>query len=254
MISIITKISVAVLLLVSDALPSAGQSLRIAVAANAQFAAKALKKDFMEQSPFKIDLVVSSSGKLTAQIMQGAPYDIFLSADMKYPERLYKKDKALNKPQVYAYGKLVLWTMENMSWKKRLKVLLNHSIKTIAIANPGTAPYGVASIEALKNSGIYDAVKSKIVFGESIAQVNQYALSGAADIAFTAKSVVESPALKHKGKWIEVPERIYKPIKQGAVILKYAKKDNYKAAKAFYKFLFSKKGKSILEKFGYKIK
>jgi molybdate transport system substrate-binding protein len=230
------------------------QTLRVAVAANAQFAAEALKNNFEKKHPAKIELIVSSSGKLTAQIMQGAPYDIFLSADMKYPERLHKKDKALNKPKVYAYGKLVLWTMENIHWKNGIKVLKNNSFKTISIANLKTAPYGVASIEALKNAGIYKAVKSKIVFGESIAQVDQYILSGVADVAFTAESVVESPTLKHKGNWIEVPGDIYQPIKQGAVILQHAKKNNYKAAKAFYKFLFSKKGRAILKKFGYNIK
>jgi molybdate transport system substrate-binding protein len=110
------------------------------------------------------------------------------------------------------------------------------------------------SIEALKNAGIYDAVKSKIVYGESIAQVNQYILTGDANIGFTAKSGVESPKLKHKGSWIEVPEGLYQPIKQGAVILRHAKKSNLKTAQAFYKFLFNKKGRRIFKVFGYKIK
>jgi molybdate transport system substrate-binding protein len=250
----ILKVSLVIVLSFSNTFIAAGQTLRIAVAANAQFAAQALKNHFEEQHPVKIELIVSSSGKLTAQIMQGAPYDIFLSADIKYPERLYKKDKALNRPQVYAYGKLVLWTLVNMNRKNGLNILKNDSIETIAVANPETAPYGAASVQALKNVGIYGAVKSKIVLGESIAQVDQYILSGAAGIAFTAESVVKSPKLKHKGSWIEVPEEFYQPIKQGAVILQHAKSHNYQAAKAFYEFLFSKKGKSILKIFGYKIK
>jgi molybdate transport system substrate-binding protein len=153
MISVIAKVSLVLLFFFSDTFISAGQTLRIAVAANDQFVAQALKNNFEEQHPAKIEIIVSSSGKLTAQIMQGAPHDIFLSADMKYPETLYKKGKTWNKPQVYAYGKLVLWSMENMNWKKRIKVLLNHSIKTIAVANPAAAPYGAAVHRSVKKCG-----------------------------------------------------------------------------------------------------
>jgi molybdate transport system substrate-binding protein len=251
----IVKIYLTILLLFSAMLPLSGQVLHVAVAANAQFVAGALKKAFEKQSPAKIDLIVSSSGKLTAQIKHGAPYDIFLSADMKYPEALYKSGNALTKPRAYAYGKLVLWTLKKANQSDGLKALEKPSVRTIAIANPAMAPYGIASTEAMKKADIYGSVKKKIVYGESIAQVNHYLLSGAADIAFTAESVVESPVLKGKGKWTEVPDDLYQPIKQGAVLLKHAAKGGrLKAAKAFYQLLFSRQGRAIFHSFGYGIK
>jgi len=231
-----------------------GQTIRVAVAANAQFVTQALKTSFEKKSRAKIELIVSSSGKLTAQITHGAPYDIFLSADMKYPENLYKAGYTLNKPQIYAYGSLVLWSLGDINMKEGPDVLKSSSVRTIAVANPATAPYGIAAIQVLKKSGIYDAVKDKIVYGESIAQVNQYLLTGVADIAFTAKSVVKAPRLAHKGNWIELVDTLYSPIRQGAVILKHAKDNNLQAVKDFYQFLSDPEGKSIFKSYGYSVK
>lgn len=232
--------------------PAQGQTVRVAVAANAQFVTDALKEAFHKKNSADVQVVVSSSGKLTAQITHGAPYDIFLSADMKYPQHLYTAGYALNAPEVYAYGSLVLWVLKTVNLAEGLDVLRSDAIKTIAVANPATAPYGVATIQALKKAGIYDAVKDKIVYGESIAQVNQYLLSGAADAAFTAQSVVKAPALVHKGRWIEPADTLYSPIRQGAVILKHAASSDLKDVKAFYEFLSSPEGKSIFKSFGYK--
>lgn len=230
---------------------SFSQGLRVAVAANAQFVTQALKEVFTRETDIPVTLIVSSSGKLTAQIRQGAPYDVFLSADMKYPENLYKGGFTTGKPEIYAYGKLVLWTLDDTKPLKDIKSVTDASLKAIAVANPQTAPYGVAAIEALKKTGIYDAVKSKIVFGESIAQVNQYLLSKSADMAFTAKSVVLSPAMKDKGKWVEINKNLYNPIAQGVVILKRA---HINAARKFYHFLFSKRAESIFKNYGYLVK
>lgn len=230
-----------------------GQKIRVAVAANAQFVAQALKKSFEKNNPAKIELIVSSSGKLTAQIIHGAPYDIFLSADMKYPENLYKAKSTFNKPQVYANGKLVLWSIQNHHIENGLNSLKSPSIKTIAVANPSTAPYGVATIQALKSAMIYEAVKDKIVYGESISQVNQYLLSGVADVAFTAKSVIKAPRLSDKGTWLEVSDKLYSNIRQGMVILKHASENNLKAVKRFYQFLSSPEGQSIFKSYGYSV-
>lgn len=228
-----------------------GQKIRVAVSANASFVTQALKKDFERKNKAKIELIVSSSGKLTAQISHGAPYDIFLSADMKYPDNLYNAGYSLNKTRVYAIGSLVLWTLKNNKIDKGLESLKSASIKTIAVANPATAPYGAAAIRTLKKLGIYAAIKNKIVYGESISQVNQYLLSGVADVAFTAKSVIKSPNLNGKGKWIEVAADLYSPIRQGAVILKHASENNPGGVSAFYKYLFSTEGKSIFKSYGY---
>lgn len=227
------------------------QKIRVAVAANAQFVSQALKKSFEKNHAAKIELIVSSSGKLTAQIIHGAPYDIFLSADMKYPQKLFKAGVTLREPVIYASGKLVLWSLQSQLLAGGLNGLKSSSIKTIAVANPSTAPYGVATIQALKNAHIYADIKDKIVFGESISQVNQYLLSGAADVAFTAKSVVKAPRVKGKGKWMEIPERSYSPIRQGSVMLKHAATGDLNAAKSFYQFIFSPQGQSIFRSYGY---
>ena len=202
--------------------------------------------------PGALELIVSSSGKLTAQIEHGAPYDIFLSADMKYPKAVDAAGKALTRPKAYAYGKLVLWTL-GPAKLTGLEMLTAPSVKTIAVANPAIAPYGVAAIVTLKKAGIYEAVRRKLVFGESISQVNQFLLSGAADVAFTALSVVKSPDLAGKGKWIEINPGMYQPIEQGVVILKHANQSDLKRARAFYDFLYSPGGRAVFNYFGYKV-
>lgn len=229
------------------------QTLRVAVAANAQFVADSIKEVYQKQQGIKIDFIVGSSGKLTSQITNGAPYDIFLSADMSYPEHLYKAGEALTKNKQYAAGKLVSWTLKGKAITD-LNQLKSSSIKTIAVANPKLAPYGVATISALQKLGLYEAVKSKIVYAESISQVNQYLLTGAADVAFTAMSIVRSPEFLHKGKWTAIPTNLYQPIDQGVILLKHAKQNNLKAAEGFYQFLFSPTAKNIFEYFGYQVR
>lgn len=234
--------------------PSYAQNnqITIAVAANVQYAIKDLKTEFNKESGIGTKIIIGSSGQLTAQINQGAPYDVFISADMMYPNTLYKDNMAVNKPRVYAYGSLVLWTMKKgIHFRKNFAELLNDHIQKIALANPRTAPYGVATVEALKYFKIYNKVKSKLIYGESIAPTNQYIISGAADIGFTAKSVVMSPVMKGKGHWTGINPSAYQPIKQGCVILTYGYRNHRKASETFYHFMFSKKARLILKKFGY---
>jgi len=226
------------------------QKLRIAVAANAQFVAGVLTKEFKQQTGIEPELIVGSSGKFTAQIEQGAPFDVFMSADMKYPEELFAKQLTTAKPQIYAYGTLVLWSNANVI--PTINSLTKADIKKIAVANPALAPYGEAAIEALKKLKLYDQLQPKLVFGESIAQVNQFLLTDAADAAFTAKSVVMDPAQQGKGRWTEVDNKLYKPIAQGVVILKTSTGENLKQAQKFYKFLFSTKAKQIFKAYGYR--
>lgn len=226
--------------------------ITIAVAANMQFAMQELTHNFTKETGIQCNLVISSSGKLTAQIKQGAPYDLFVSADMKYPDVLHKEGFALQKPKIYAYGKLVLWSLDK-SIKPGLSVLKSSIVKHIACANPKTAPYGVATIQVLKHNKIYNSIKSKLVYGESISQTNQFIISKSAQIGFTAKSVVLSPEMKGKGQWIELNPSSYAPIAQGVVILKQDHVEEA-AAKRFYNFLFSAEAKKILKSFGYSVK
>ncbi|KAA1246788.1 molybdate ABC transporter substrate-binding protein [Aquimarina sp. RZ0] len=221
----------------------------IATAANMQYAIEEISKIFTEQTGIHCKLVISSSGKLTAQIKEGAPYDIFVAANMKYPNDIYKNNLSVHPPEVYGYGQLVLWTLyENI--QPTVKILRNHEIRHIAVANPKTAPYGEAAVEVLKHYKLYDTIHDKLVYGESISQTNQFISSKSAQIGFTAKSVVLSSGMKDKGIWIEIDTNVHAPINQGVVMIKGTQND-LKVIQQFYDFLFSLEAKEILKDFGY---
>ncbi len=228
-----------------------GEDFIIAGAANMQFALDELSKEYTKESGKTFKTVISSSGKLTAQIQNGAPFSIFLSADMDFPQTLYSSGHAVAAPRVYAKGTIVLWTMGNWKLKDFPSILSSDKLKSVAVANPDTAPYGKEAVRILEYYKLYDKVKSKLAYAESISQVNQYVLSSSADIGFTAKSVVTSLEMKDKGQWIEIESKAYKPIEQGMVILKYGLDNHPEECKSFYNFLFSDKAKSILKKYGY---
>ena len=231
-----------------------GSTMNLALSANVSYAIEAIKKEFSLLYPdVRVKVIVSSSGKLTAQIKNGAPYDVFMSANMKYPEALYKDGLALSKPLVYAQGSLAYLSVKKRDFSQGLKLLENEAIKKIAVANPKTAPYGKATFEALENTAILDKIKEKIVYGESAAQTLSYTIS-AVDIGFIAKSSLYSPKLKRfkKGEnWAEVDAKLYTPIEQGIVILSNAKENQ--DAKAFYEFILSEKAKKIFIDYGYKV-
>ncbi len=222
--------------------------LTIATAANVRYAMDDIIKAFKEQTGITCHMVTASSGKLTAQISEGAPYDVFVSADMKYPETLHQKGLATRPPKIYAYGKLVAWTMK-YEVSLSLNDWTNKEIKYIAIANPKTAPYGKAALQTLQHAEIHEPIKDKLVYGESISQVNQFVRAQTADIGLTALSVVLSPQAKNKGKWIPIPDDAYDSIAQGAVVIH--KTEQADKAEQFYQFLFSEQAAEILEKYGY---
>lgn len=225
--------------------------LTIAAASNMQFALEEIASVFTADSGIPCHLVTSSSGKLTAQISEGGPYDILISADMKYPGQLESAGLTYGPPQIYAYGKLVLWTT-TADIEPDFNALRRDEINYIAMANPKTAPYGVAAMEVLKHLNLDEILKEKLVFGESIGQVNQFISSGSAQIGFTALSVVSSPRFKNSGRWEEIDTRFYSPIAQGvAVIRKEGKKQE--DAVLFRDFLFSQQAREILIKYGYTI-
>ena len=224
-------------------------TLTIATAANMQFAMKALSDRFTQQNGVRCNLVVSSSGKLTAQIKEGAPFDIFVAANMKYPDEVFKAGLATEAPRVYAYGKLVLWSLLD-GVEPSLEALTEESIRYVALANPKTAPYGVAAIEVLQQRQIFDQVEPKLVYGESIAQTNQFITTKSAEVGFTAMSVVLSPKMKGKGKWVTLEES-YSPIEQGVIVVNRKKVNPI--ALQFYEFLFSTEAKNILKEFGYTV-
>jgi len=223
--------------------------LSIATAANMQFAATELAAAFTQKTAIDCELIISSSGKLTAQIKEGAPFDLFLSANMKYPDQLFEDGLTIGPPEVYAFGNLVLWTMYS-DLEPGIQVLESDRIQHIAMANPRNAPYGAAAESVLQNYELLAPLTPKLVYGESIAQTNQFIVSKAAEIGFTAQSVVLSPRMKTRGKWKIIPTDLYPPIKQGVVVLK-SSPEKEKMAKQFISFLSSEEGKIILKEFGY---
>ena len=223
----------------------------VAAAANVQFAMNELETAAEQDLGLDIEVVISSSGKLTAQILQGAPYDLLLSANMMYPNQLFQAGKAAEPPKVYAYGALVLWTLKDLPIDPDPHFLLDPAIRKVAIANPKNAPYGEQAVRVFKHYGIYEQIKPKLVFGESIAQTNQYILSEACEAGLTAKSVVLSPEMKGQGKWWPVDQAAYSPIEQGAVITSYGQQHHPLASRRFLEFLFTEKAKGIFQRYGY---
>lgn len=229
------------------------EKIIVATAANVQFAMKELEKTFEDSTGIEVEVVISSSGKLTAQIKQGAPYDLLLSANMKYPQTLYQDGWTTAPPEVYALGRLVIWTLNNFELKEDLSFLTNPEIDKIAIANPRNAPYGEQAVRAFQYYGIYEALKPKLVYGESIASTNQYILSEVCDVGLTAKSVVLSPEIKGRGKWLEVPATAYASIEQGVIITRHGRTAHPEACRRFYDFLFSTAAAAIFERYGYSV-
>jgi len=224
-------------------------NINVAVAANVSYAINDLIKEFNKTNPNTgVKIILGSSGKLTAQIKHGAPYQLFMSANMKYPNALYKEKIAINKPLVYAQGSLAFFSTRNLDFSKNMELLKDKSIKKIAIANPKTAPYGKAAFEAFKNAKILKSIEKKLIYAESISQSVSYTIT-AADIGVIAKSALYSVKMakfKEGINWEELDSKLYTPIKQGIVML-----DNSKEVRAFYDFILSKKAKTIFQKYGY---
>ena len=224
----------------------------IAVAANAQYAIKEIAKQYENETGKGVEVIVGSSGKLAAQIREGAPFDVFLSADMEFPQTLFKEGLTTDVPKIYGYGSLVLWTTKDVQLLN-INVLLLPDVLHIAIANPKIAPYGEAAVNVMNYYKLYEKVQAKIIYGESISQVNQYITSKTADIGFTAMSVVLSPEMKGLGKWIQIDKKAYQPIAQGAVLLKSVKGRNVSEATQFYNYIYSEKAAKVFEKYGYQV-
>jgi molybdate transport system substrate-binding protein len=176
---------------------------------------------------------------------------VFLSADMTFPETLYKEGFATKEPAVYAYGSLIICSTQDIGFENWERTLMSIRVKKIAIANPKIAPYGKAAEEGLKQKGILDDVQSKIVSGESIAQVNTYITTGVVDAGFTTQALIKDSEGKVKLYWKVIDPKTYAPIKQGMVIIK-ATKEAANAEK-FYQYMTSPEAKKILKEYGYGI-
>jgi molybdate transport system substrate-binding protein len=227
---------------------TAAEGLRIAVAANFLQAAKELTREFEKQTGIKVEATFASSGSLYAQIANGAPYDLFLSADEERPARLHREGIA-EKPFVYARGRVVLWSARKefcqaADWRQ---ALADPGVRRIAIANPETAPYGTAAREALQKAALWESGQAKRIIAQDIAQAFQYASTEAVDGAFCAfSSVVSEPG--KKGCHYEIPEA--PEIVQSACVLKQTKSRT--AAESFAAFLLSPPAAAVKAKQGYR--
>lgn len=241
------------LLLASLALTSAlaAQTITLAVAANMKYAATDIAKAFTKESGIGVKIITGASGKLTQQIMSGAPYDAFLSADVEFPAKLAKGGFTTTPSQVYAYGSLILWSDTGADLSKGVAVVADPTVKKIAIANPKTAPYGLEAMNTMKFYKVEQAAAPKIVTAESISQVGSYVTTKAVDVGFMAKSIVLSPEMKNVGKWVEVDPSSYNTIDQAMVGLKNGAPEDQIAAKKFLRFMTSPKAREILKASGY---
>jgi molybdate transport system substrate-binding protein len=227
------------------------QAIKVAVAANLQSVIKVLSADFTKRTGIPVETIIGSSGNLATQIKNGAPFDVFLSADMNFPETLYNDGFTTGKPVVYALGSLVVCSSQNIDVKHWQTLIVKGEVNKVAIAHSAIAPYGKAATEALTRLGIADKVKTKIVTGESIAQVNTYITTGVVSLGFTSQSLLMDGNATTQLYWAAVDKKLYSPIQQGMVILKHAAENNPVSSQKFYKYLQSSSAKAIFKKYGY---
>jgi len=230
------------------------QAVKVAAAADLKFAMAELAAQFEKQSGTKLDVTYGSSGNFLTQIQNGAPFDLFFSADSEYPKKL--EAAGLAEPgtlREYAVGHIVIWTPSGSdinAVKDGWKCLLDPRVKKIAIANPEHAPYGRAALAAIKKAGIYEQVQDKLVYGENISQAAEFVQSGNAQAGIVALSLAMSPAMKNGNRW-EIPADSYPPIKQAVVLLKTS--NNKDAARRFLEVVSGAQGREILRRFGFTV-
>jgi molybdate transport system substrate-binding protein len=244
---IVTSLCLLSLLQVTSA-----QEITLAAAADLQFAFPDVTARFQKEKGKSVKVIFGSSGNFFTQIQNGAPFDLFFSADIDYPKKL--EAAGLAEPGTlyqYATGKLVLWApnQSKADLSRGLKVLLDPTIKKIAIANPQHAPYGRAAVAALQHEGIYDKLAAKFVLGENISQTASFVASGSAGIGIIALSLALAPAMKEKGRYVEIPSHEYPAIQQAAVILKSSKQKA--TARQFLDYLKTPVMLDLLKTYGF---
>ena len=228
------------------------EEITIAAASDLNFAFKELISEYETASGNQVKLTLGSSGTFFAQIQNGAPFDIYFSADIAYPQKL--DEAGLTVPGSlyrYAVGRTVLWTRREspLNVTQGFAALRQPSVKNIAIANPKHAPYGRAAVAAMEHFKVYDTVKDRLVLGENVSQAAQFVESGAADIGIIALSLALAPAMNTKGTYWEIPPEAHPPLEQGAVIVRASKRVD--SAMRFLEFLKSRQGLAIMKRYGF---
>ena len=240
------------MLLITGVNVAVAEEITIAAASDLSFAFREIATEYENTTGNHVRLTLGSSGNFFAQIQNGAPFDLYFSADIAYPRKL--EEAGLTVPgslYQYAVGRIVLWAGKDstLDLSKGLEVLREPAIKKIAIANPKHAPYGRAAVAAMEYFKVYDQVKDKLILGENISQAAQFIESGACDIGIIALSLAIAPAMKSKGTYWEVPAEAHPSLDQGAVILKQSK--NQEAARQFLEFIKGPNGQETMKRYGF---
>ena len=243
-----------VCVLLSAARPAAAQPLTIAAASDLQAVFPEVAARFEKETGRKVSLAFGSSGNFFTQIENGAPFDLFFSADIDYPRRLEAAGQT-ERGSLYSYavGKIVLWARADagIDVGRGLSVLTDARVRRIAIANPVHAPYGRAAVAALQRAQLYDRVKAKLVVGENISQAAQFVQSGNAEAGILALSLALAPALRTSGSYVEIPQSHYSPIAQAAVVLRASR--NKEAARQFLAFIRRPDIVRLMQDFGFAV-
>ena len=246
------------LMLMSFGQSALAEEILVAAASDLNFPIKEIVASFERQTGHTVKLTLGSSGTFHAQIVNGAPFDIFMSADVDYVRQLEQRN--LIEPgssYIYAIGRIVLWVPNRSPidvQKLRMNALTQAAARRIAIANPEHAPYGRAAVAAMQRAGIYDQVKSRFVMGENIAQTAQFVSAGAADIGVIALSLAMADAMKAAGRYWEIPVDSYPRMDQGLAILVQARKAGHlNGAKAFHDWIATDESRAILRKYGFSV-
>jgi molybdate transport system substrate-binding protein len=226
-------------------------SITVAAASDLTYAMNEVAANFQKETGCEVRLSLGSSGNFLTQIENGAPFDVFFSADIAWPKQLESKGLAApGSTYLYADGKIVLWARNDsrVDVGKGFSVLRDPSVKKIAIANPAHAPYGRAAEEALRRAGVYEAVKDRLVLGENTSQTAEFVESGNADVGLLALSLVATPEMKDKGRGWMIPENLYAPIQQGAVVIRMA--PNPQGARKFFEYIKKPAAVAIFARYG----
>ena len=221
--------------------------LTVAAASDLTPAFEAIGREFESTYKTKVTFVFGSTGLLTRQIENGAPFDVFAAANVSYIDQLEQKGLIVpGTKSVYARGRITMWTAANSAVKvEKIQDLTRPEVTRIAIANPDHAPYGQAAREALERAGVWEVVKPKLVYGDNIRQTLQYAETGNVEVAIVALSL----SVQSNGRWVLIPEELHEPIDQALGVMKSTK--NEASARAFCEFVNSEKGREILKKYGF---
>jgi molybdate transport system substrate-binding protein len=228
----------------------AGGSITIAAAADLKFAMDDIVTTFRQAHPAdRVNVIYGSSGQFYTQIRQGAPFDLFFSADIAYPQALAAAGLTASAPKSYATGRIVLWSATLDASKLRLQDLAEPRFDRIAIANPEHAPYGKRAQQALQASGVWDKVRGRLVYGENIAQTAQFVQTGNARIGIIALSLAMNPAFAAKGGYALIPADLHEPLDQGFVVTRRAAGNPL--ARSFAGFIDSPPAQAILHHYGF---